>query len=93
VSRVVADLYVQGLKKLRADPSSSVEVKSLVGKELSKIKNQMQNVTLANTGFGPYMVSIINMPDEDVQKNTNSYFIAPDGQPIDQEQDWLGCEK
>jgi len=37
------------------------------------------------------ILDIIRKPESDFEKTKTNYLIAPDGQPIDEEQDWLGC--
>jgi hypothetical protein len=87
ISRLVAEQYVSYLKALSVSQLANVEVKSSVNFELNKIVAQT-----GDKSFGLYLKKIINAPLEEFEKTKTNYLVAPDGQPIDQEQDWLGCD-
>ncbi|MBL0326348.1 MAG: zinc-dependent metalloprotease [Cytophagaceae bacterium] len=92
IKRVVAEQYVYSLKMVLVDNQCNVEAKSNIAAELKSIENRIVNKQSQAGGFGMLILDIIRKPESDFEKTKTNYLIAPDGQPIDEEQDWLGCE-
>lgn len=91
IKRVVAEQYVYSLKMVLVDNQCNVEAKANVAAELKSIENRIINKQSQAGGFGMLILDIIRKPESDFEKTKTNYLIAPDGQPIDEEQDWLGC--
>lgn len=93
ISRVVAEMYIVELQKLKINAAASLEVKSNV----TEILNEINNYFLKNQGilggFGQYINGIFKNTDDlkEFLKEFES-LTAPDGQPIDQDYDWLGSD-
>jgi Met-zincin/Domain of unknown function (DUF5117) len=92
IARVVADMYVVNLRKMVLDKTTGIEVKSIITRELQNIQQRILSRKTVLGGFGIYMESVLKSSDDEFEKISPNYFIAPDGQPIDQSQDWIGCE-
>ncbi len=91
IKRVVAEQYVYSLKMVLVDNQCNVEAKANIAAELKSIENRIVNKQSQAGGFGMLILDIIRKPESDFEKTKTNYLIAPDGQPIDEEQDWLGC--
>jgi hypothetical protein len=76
---------------LAVNSNINTESKILINSELQKINTIAASANFEKS-FGAYLKKIITIPDTEFEKLKPNHFIAPDGQPIDQEQDWLGCE-
>lgn len=93
IKRVVADMYVSQLGKLLNNPKSSVEVKSNVTSSLTDLNIYLVSKKVQLGGFGTYMIGKIKQITENPSDYVSSdYLDAPDGQPIDQDYDWLGTD-
>jgi Met-zincin/Domain of unknown function (DUF5117) len=92
IARVVADMYVVNLRKIITDKTTGVEVKSIITQELQHIQQRLLSRTTPVGGFEIYMEKVLKSSDEELEKIAPNYYMAPDGQPIDQSQDWIGCE-
>ena len=91
IKRVIAEQYVYSLKMLLVDNQCNVEAKSNILAELNSIEKRFGTKTTDSSGFNILISDLIKKPESEFEKSKNNYLIAPDGQPIDQEQDWLGC--
>jgi hypothetical protein len=90
IKRVVAEMYITELKKLEGDNIANLEAKSNVAAELKDIETYFAKNQAILGGFGLYVNNLLKNGASAVEKK--SFFIAPDGQPIDQDYDWLDCE-
>ncbi len=82
-------MSVRELKKLGNDAVVNLEAKSNVMAELKELETYFTKNQAIFGGFGLYINNLIKNTDVAVDKK--SFFIAPDGQPIDQDYDWLDC--
>jgi hypothetical protein len=89
IKRLVAEMYVTELKKLSNDAVVNLEAKSNVSAELKDIASYFTKNQAILGGFGLYINNLIKNTDVATDKKT--FFLAPDGQPIDQDYDWLDC--
>ncbi len=93
ISRVVAEMYIVELQKLKINAAASLEVKSNVTEILNEINNYFIKNQVVLGGFGQYINGIFKNTD-DLKEFLKEYqsLVAPDGQPIDQDYDWLGSD-
>ncbi len=93
ISRVVAEMYIVELQKLKLNTATSLEVKSNVTEVLNEINNYFFKNKVVLGGFGQYINEIFRNTDElkEFLKDYQS-LVAPDGQPIDQDYDWLSTD-
>lgn len=93
ISRVVAEMYIVELQKLKINAAASLEVKSNVTEILNEINNYFIKNQVVLGGFGQYINGIFKNTDDlkEFLKEFES-LTAPDGQPIDQDYDWLGSD-
>lgn len=89
IKRVVAEMYITELKKLTNDAVANLEAKSNATAELKEIENYIAKNQAVLGGFSLYISQLLKNTDKVADKN--SFFIAPDGQPIDQDYYWLDC--
>lgn len=93
IRRVVAMMYLTELMKLNQNASASVEVKGNTMFAIEEIKRIATGALINSKGFYNQALFQIkkfeNSPDS---FTPDSFFIAPDGQPIDQDYDWLGLD-
>jgi hypothetical protein len=91
INRVVAEMYINELIKLKESESCGVEVKSNVSQELKNIQGFFVKNQALSGGFGVYITQYLkNIEQNKKETLPQEYFVAPDGQPIDQDYDWLG---
>jgi Met-zincin/Domain of unknown function (DUF5117) len=93
IARLVAEMYIVNLKKLLVDKNTGVEVKLIISHEFQNINQKFSSKNILHDAFDLYIESIIKSTDEEFEKNAPNYYTAPDGQPIDESQDWIGYEK
>ena len=89
LKRVVAEMYVRALKMLSENETANLEVKTNVLTELNTLKAYVAKNQIALGGFGIYLDHVLK--SEHIIEASKAYFIAPDGQPIDQDYEWLEC--
>lgn len=89
IKRVVAEMYVTELKKLSNDAVVNLEAKGNVMAELKDIETYFSKNQAILGGFGLYINNL--MKNTDTAADKKSFFVAPDGQPIDQDYEWLDC--
>lgn len=89
IRRVIATMYLSELMKL-SQGETSIEAKITVLDTINEIKNLTQT---GGTGFNSLIKTLIKR-FEDNPKDfvSDKFFVAPDGQPIDQDYDWLGLD-
>jgi Met-zincin/Domain of unknown function (DUF5117) len=92
IARLVAEMYIVNLKKLLVDKNTGVEVKLIISHEFQNINQKFSSKNILHDAFDIYIENLIKSTDEEFEKNAPNYFIAPDGQPIDESQDWIGWE-
>ncbi len=89
IRRVTAVMYLSELMKLSRTPSASVEAKIAALDAIREIKGLVQ----AATGFNRLVQDLIRRFEENPKDfEPETFFVAPDGQPIDQDYDWLGMD-
>lgn len=89
IRRVTAVMYLSELLKLSQSGSASLEAKIAVMDAINEIKAMTQ----AGKGFTTFVKDLLKRFEENPKDFASSnYFVAPDGQPIDQEHDWLGLD-
>lgn len=93
ISRVVAEMYIVELQKLKINAAASLEVKANVTEVLNEINNYFLKNQVVLGGFGLYINGIFKNTDDlkEFLKEFES-LTAPDGQPIDQDYEWLGSD-
>jgi hypothetical protein len=89
LKRVVAEMYVRALKMLSENETANLEAKTNVLTELNTLKAYVAKNQIALGGFGIYLDHVLK--SEHIIEASKAYFIAPDGQPIDQDYEWLEC--
>ena len=89
IARVVADMYLVHLRKIAADKTIGVNVKIAIQEELANINRLM---IAQKSPFASHVLRLLKASDADFEQAVPTYFIAPDGQPIDEEQNWLGID-
>ena len=89
LKRVVAEMYVRALKLLSENEKANLEAKSNVLTELKSLTAYVAKHQIALGGFGIYLDHVLK--SEDIIESSKAYFVAPDGQPIDQDYEWLEC--
>jgi hypothetical protein len=89
LSRLVADAYLQHLMQALADGSISSEAKAQLREEIKAI---LHSKNKQKTGFWLNQKDKLSRPASKQIASPNTLFVAPDGQPIDQDLHWLGCE-
>ena len=90
IRRVTAVMYLAELMRLSQAPSVSVEAKMAALDAVYEIKG----LTQAGTGLNRMVQGLIRRFEENPKEfQPESFFVAPDGQPIDQDYDWLGEEE
>jgi len=93
IRRVVAMMYLSELIKLNQTPNASVEVKANTMYAIEEIKRLSTLNLFASKGFGSQTLLLIKRFEENPGTFApDNFFIAPDGQPIDQDYDWLGLD-
>jgi len=90
IRRVTAMMYLSELMKLSRTPSVSIEAKM---EALNAIRDIRLLTAQANTGLSRMALDLIRRFEENPKEfEPETFFVAPDGQPIDQDYDWLGVE-
>jgi hypothetical protein len=93
LKRLTATMYLQGLLKVSTNKKLSVEAKSNVLGAINQIRETVNKETSVGNGFAAYVKKLLFVFDENPTIDTTEHFnIAPDGQPIDQDYDWLGVD-
>lgn len=93
IRRVVAMMYLSELIKLNQNSNTSVEVKANTMYAIEEIKRLSTLNLFASKGFGSQTLLLIKRFEENPGTFApDNFFIAPDGQPIDQDYDWLGLD-
>lgn len=75
---------------LSENESVNIEAKSNVFAELKNLSAYVAKNQVVLGGFGIYLDNVLK--SENIKEASKGYFIAPDGQPIDQDYDWLECQ-
>lgn len=89
IRRVTAVMYLSELMKLSQTSSASIEAKIAALETIAEIKS----LTNTTAGLGRMVQGLIRRFEEHPHEFVpESFFIAPDGQPIDQDYDWLGMD-
>lgn len=89
IRRMVALMYLHNLMGLTQNKTASFEAKFAALEAINTIKNQVKT----NDGLSILTRELIarfekNPKDFEVE----NFYVAPDGQPIDQDYDWLGVD-
>jgi hypothetical protein len=93
IRRVVAMMYLSELIKLNQNSNTSVEVKANTMYAIEEIKRLSTLNLFASKGYGSQTLLLIKRFEENPGTFApDNFFIAPDGQPIDQDYDWLGLD-
>lgn len=89
VRRVTAVMYLSELMKLSRTSSASIEAKIAALNAIQEIKL----LTQTNTGLSRITRDLIRRFEENPKEfEPESFYIAPDGQPIDEDYNWLGLD-
>jgi Met-zincin/Domain of unknown function (DUF5117)/Domain of unknown function (DUF5118) len=90
IKRVVAEMYIQELRKIAYNPAVGLEARLNATQEVENIRVYFSSHQTKLGSFGRYILERLkgNFNEQEASKQAD-YFIAPDGQPIDQSQDWL----
>ena len=91
IKRVVAEMYISELRKLQNNNVCNLESKINIGQELKNIQSYVTKNQAVLGGFGIYLDQLLKKDASDFVPEKGNFFIAPDGQPIDQDYDWLDC--
>lgn len=87
IRRVTAVMYLAELMRLSQTSSASLEAKIGALEAIREIKA----LTQTSTGLSRMVQDLIRQFEKDPKAfQPESFFVAPDGQPIDQDYDWLG---
>ncbi len=92
IKRVVAFMYLTELMKLNQNAGASLEARSNALQAVQDIRASL-NPGLPIKGFTAQVLGLIRKFEERPESFTpESFSVAPDGQPIDQDYDWLGLD-
>jgi hypothetical protein len=89
IRRVTALMYLTELMNLSLSKSASIEAKVAAAAAVAEIKA----LTKTGAGWNSWVQELIrNFETNPKEFEAASFHIAPDGQPIDQDYDWLGID-
>ena len=89
IRRTLAIMYLHELLRLSLDKSVSVEARI---QTLGAI-NYIKRLSESGDAFGSLAKGLITRFEERPSEfEVENFFVAPDGQPIDQDYDWLGLD-
>lgn len=91
IRRQVAVMYIAGLMGLSQNDNLSLEAKIEVLRAIQTIKNKFNSGNYS--GIGLLVQDLIHKYETNPKEfKTLKFRVAPDGQPIDQDYDWLGLD-
>lgn len=89
IRRVTAVMYLSELMKLSRSPLASIEAKIATLNAIHEIRM----LTRTDTGLSRITQDLIRRFEENPKEfEPENFYTAPDGQPIDQDYDWLGLD-
>jgi hypothetical protein len=89
IRRVTAVMYLSELLKLSQSSSASLEAKIAVLDAINDVKALVQS----GKGINSFVKDLLRRFEESPKDFAAAdFFVAPDGQPIDQDYDWLGLD-
>jgi hypothetical protein len=93
INRVVADVYLKKMLQLYYNEGTAVEVKANLAAELKSIKLYIQKNSVTLGGYGDLVLADLKRYEDNPSLvQSIEVLVAPDGQPIDQDFDWLGTD-
>jgi hypothetical protein len=93
INRVVADVYLKKMLQLYYNEGTAVEVKANLAAELKSIKLYIQKNSVTLGGYGDLVLADLKRYEDNPSLvQSIEVLVAPDGQPIDQDFDWLGSD-
>lgn len=89
IRRITAVMYLTELMNLSLSKSASIDAKVAASAAVAEIKA----LTKTGAGWNTWVQELIrNFEANPKEFEAASFHIAPDGQPIDQDYDWLGID-